>query len=203
MLPSALMQSRTAMYTPHVTTTPRELDINFGFAYGGLSIDIRRTLEPDYDPELDYDHRSPMLTEMVIVDEADRLKTVGLEILRDHFDRHDMGLILIGMPGFERRLARYPQLYSRIGFVHHFLPLDSADVQPVLVRYWNQIGLPFDPKDPTDVESSAAVSRITGGNFRLIERLMTQVARVLDINNLDTITPDVIEAARETLVVGT
>ena len=32
---------------------------------------------------------------------------------------------------------------------------------------------------------------------------MTQVARVLDINNLDTITPDVIEAARETLVVST
>ncbi len=46
------------------------------------------------------------------------------------------------------------------------------------------------------------VVRITGGNFRLVERLMTQVARILTINNLDTITPDSIEAARETLVVG-
>jgi hypothetical protein len=32
---------------------------------------------------------------------------------------------------------------------------------------------------------------------------MTQILRVMDINQLDAITPDVIEAARETLVVGT
>ena len=32
---------------------------------------------------------------------------------------------------------------------------------------------------------------------------MTQVARVMDINQLDAITPDVVHAARQTLVVGT
>ena len=32
---------------------------------------------------------------------------------------------------------------------------------------------------------------------------MTQVLRVMNINQLNDITPDVIEAARETLVVGT
>jgi hypothetical protein len=46
------------------------------------------------------------------------------------------------------------------------------------------------------------VTRITGGNFRLIERLMSQVGRVLEINQLDTITREVVEAARPTLVVG-
>jgi DNA transposition AAA+ family ATPase len=44
-------------------------------------------------------------TELLIFDEAERLKTQGLEQLRDFFDRNDIGLILIGMPGFEKGVA--------------------------------------------------------------------------------------------------
>ena len=38
---------------------------------------------------------------------------------------------------------------------------------------------------------------------QIIRTITTQVLRVMNINQLDNITPDVIEAARETLVVGT
>ena len=85
-------------------------------------------------------------------------------------------MILIGMPGFDRQLARYPQLYSRIGFAHQYKPLDVDDLPLVLTNYWDQLGLPLDPDDTNDFETVSAVVRITGGNFRLIERLMTQVA---------------------------
>ncbi len=46
------------------------------------------------------------LVEMVIIDEAERMPTSALELVRDIFDRTGMGLILIGMPGMEKRLSR-------------------------------------------------------------------------------------------------
>ena len=203
-LPETVLASRTILWTPYVTTTPRELEREIDYLTGQISTSIEHVYDPDYDPELLWETiYRPERIELLIVDEADRLRTSGLEQLRDYFDRRDVGLILIGMPGFERRLARYPQLYSRIGFVHQYRPLDPEDIQPVLGYYWQYLGHTLDPARETDAESVLTVVRITGGNFRLIERLMTQVLRVMDINQLDTITPDVVEAARETLVVGT
>lgn len=46
---------------------------------------------------------------LLVVDEAGRLKMAGLEQMRSIFDQGRIGLILIGMPGLEKRLARYPQ----------------------------------------------------------------------------------------------
>ena len=54
-----------------------------------------------------------------------------------------------------------------------------------------------------DEESVASILRVTGGNFRLLHRLLTQIGRVLEINELTSVTTPVVEAARESLVIGT
>ncbi len=52
----------------------------------------------------------------------------------------------------------------------------------MLAQYWEHLGQPFDPDNTEHAETANAVTQITGGNFRLIERLMTQIARVMAIN---------------------
>src|ERR1700736_3371152 len=110
-------------------------------------------------------------------------------------------MILIGMPGLEKKLVRYPQFYSRIGFVHEFRPLAAKEVRELLDRRWLPPGVCL-PQQPLDAETVAAIIRITGGNFRLLNRLLTQMERILEINALEEVTKAVVEAARETLVIG-
>src|SRR4029079_12013414 len=114
---------RTVLYTPPVANTPRRIDQDIH----GLRLLLTDLIQamPQVLAGQPYG-LAPLaldVTELIIVDEADRLKTASLEQLRDIYDQSELGLVLIGMPGLEKRLARYPQLYSRVGFVHAFKPL--------------------------------------------------------------------------------
>src|SRR5260370_26692860 len=143
----------------------------------------------------------PDPTTLILVDEADRLQMNSLEQMRSIFDEGKAGMVLIGMPGIEKRIARLPQFYSRIGFVHEFRPLDSTEMQKLLERHWAPLGVTL-PKEPFAPEVVARLIRMTGGNFRLLTRLLTQIERVLDVNHLQTVSSEVVEAARDSLLIG-
>ena len=74
----------------------------------------------------------PDPTTLIIVGKADRLSINSFEQLRSIFDGSGLGLGLIGMPGIEKRVARYPQFFSRIGFVHEFRSLPVVDMEFLL-----------------------------------------------------------------------
>jgi DNA transposition AAA+ family ATPase len=147
-------------------------------------------------------NRVTTLVELLIIDEAERLNATALELLRDNHDRTHLPMILIGMPGIDQRFRHYPQLYSRLGFSHRYRALGRDELLFVLDRHWKRLGRTLDPDDFTDAQAIAAVERITRGNFRLLERLFPQITRVLKINQLETITDDVVEAAASILVIG-
>jgi DNA transposition AAA+ family ATPase len=142
-------------------------------------------------------------TELIVIDEADRLKIQSLEQVRHIFDQGGISVILIGMPGLEKQLARYPQLYSRIGFVHEYGLLSPESTLSLLHDKW----LPADVILPegafTDEEGVAAIIRIAQGNFRRLFMLLMQIARILELNRDQTaVTREVVTAARASLVIG-
>ncbi|EOT30528.1 AAA family ATPase [Enterococcus saccharolyticus] len=140
--------------------------------------------------------------DLIIVDEIDRLKLQQLEQLRSIYDENDLAMIFIGMPGIEKRLSRYPQLYSRIGFAHEFDNLSKDETHHILEYKWSDLGIDLKLEDFSDYEAITTIIKITKGNFRLIHRLFAQIDRILKINNLDVITVDVVEAAKDSLVIG-
>ena len=199
-LPQQVAESRTLFYTLDVTNSPRQIkdQIETGkVLLRGVEIKAER------DPSLSTYSSDRESCELIIVDETDRLKMPSLEQLRDMYDQEHFGLVLVGMPGLEKRLARYPQLYSRIGFAHTFRPLSNEEMVFVLEHHWKKIGSALQPDDFTDQEAVAAVIRVTAGNFRLLQRLFSQIERILKLNDLKTITKEVVETARDCLVIGT
>ena len=198
---AALARKRTVFYTPAVLSTPRQVRDDLT----GLTVQVSACINEHLINTGELPTRPKTLgrhVELIIIDESDRLNATALEMVRDHYDRDNVAVVLIGMPGIEKRFSRYPQLYSRVGFAHEYRPLSKDELRFVLERRWPKYGHPLDPDDFTDAQALAAIARITRGNFRLIDRLFTQMERIMQINELNTITDDVVEAARSTLVIG-
>lgn len=198
-----ILDCYSVFYTAPVANTPTRVEREMGELYDRFTQLIKwmkGTVEGKTVYELET--RTPKVVDLIIVDEADRLNASGLEQVRDIYDRNQVGLVLIGMPGIEKRLSRYAQLYSRVGFVHHFKQLSVTEMRFILEEKWQNLHLPLDFSDFTDKEAISAVVRITGGNFRLLHRLFGQIERIVEINELETITKEVVETARENLVIG-
>lgn len=200
---AAANKARTVFYTPDVICRPRALADDIDQLRGNIDAYIRKHTENRLEArEMPRPRQAINTIELIMIDESERLTPNAIEILRDHHDRTRTAIILIGMPGIDQQFRHYPQLYSRLGFAHHYRTLASEELLFVLDRQWKHLGHTLNPDDFTDAQAVAAIERITRGNFRLLERLFPQIKRVLAINELETITDDVVEAAASVLVIG-
>jgi DNA transposition AAA+ family ATPase len=209
--PHYLLDCRTVVFIPEVNTTPSKLleqveASRIKLKYAVNHAQNSRYAENEVGQDINTIPQTAIkdCTELIIVDEAERLKVQGLEQLRDIYDKSNIGLILMGMPGLEKSLSRYPQLYSRVGFVHQFNVLSHEDMLRVIQHKWRQLETDFDLNTLSSKQYQAisAIVAATANNFRLVERLFSQIERVMRINDLTAIDKVVVETAREMLVIG-
>jgi hypothetical protein len=74
-------------------------------------------------------------------------------------------------------------------------------MQSLLERHWTPIGVNL-PETSFSPEVIARLIRITSGNLRLLTRLLTQIERVLSVNDAQAVSLEIVEAARDSLVIG-
>jgi hypothetical protein len=66
--------------------------------------------------------------------------------------------------------------------VHAFRPLSAEGVRDLFRRPWLPAGIVLPDEGLHEEAVMTTIIRITGGNFRLLHRLLTQIARLVEIN---------------------
>jgi hypothetical protein len=155
-----------------------------------------------YGLEIPSHAREQHYAKIIIIDESERLKPEAFELIREIYDSGQANFIFIGMPGIEKTMSRFPQLYSRIGFVHQFKNMGNQELKFILENHLGKLNFNLKDDDYNDQEVISTVLRITNGNFRLVDRVIKQARRIMKVNCMTTITKEIIEAARSCLLIG-
>ena len=137
--------------------------------------------------------RCPTQATLIVVDEADRLQMNSLEQVRSRLR--------------QRRYGHDPNRHAWHREAHRSLPSGSTrvsasfmssgrlvnqEVQELLERCWTPPGVTL-PDSGFSPEVGARLVRMTGGNLRLLTRLLTQVERVLGVNDAQVISVEIVE----------
>jgi hypothetical protein len=75
---------------------------------------------------------------------------------------------------------RFPAILFPDRFVHEFRPLSAVEIRGLLA--WSLRAIELPSMASVDQETIATIIRITGGNFRLLARLLMQIERILKLN---------------------
>lgn len=129
---------------------------------------------------------------LIIIDEADKLVSKytqkKMEILRAIFDQADVGIVIAGEPKLEAQIKSYlVRMANRVDFYASLRGLTASEVESYLEGY--------DVQPEALAELRARACNLQTGCFRLLDRTLNNVARILSESGGDTITLKTIEQA--------
>ena len=136
-------------------------------------------------------------TELIILDETERLNRQCLEMVRAIYDRTRVPVLLIGMPEVLRGLRSHKKFHSRIGIAYEYEPLSYEQLAEYL-NLLHPLLLDIDPVAEKDLLEF--IFKATRGEFRRINRLVKQAERVRRANKHPVLSLSVFEAATNLLL---
>jgi DNA transposition AAA+ family ATPase len=129
---------------------------------------------------------------LIVIDEADKLVSKftqkKMEILRAIFDQSDVGIVIAGEPKLEAQIKSYlGRMANRVDFYASLRGLTSAEVESYLSGY--------DIDQDALAELKTRACDMQSGCFRLLDRTLQNVFRILSETGNDRISLKVIEQA--------
>ena len=129
---------------------------------------------------------------LLIIDEADKLVSKytqkKMEILRAIFDQSDVGLVIAGEPKLEVQIKTYlTRMANRVDFYAQLGGLTPSEVESYLQD--------FDMTPEALLELKARACNPQTGCFRLLDRTLSNVRRILAESGEELITREVIGRA--------
>lgn len=129
---------------------------------------------------------------LLIIDEADKLISKytqkKMEILRGIFDQSDVGMVIAGEPKLEAQIKSYlTRFANRVDFYACLKGLNTQEVQNYLAGY------KIEPEAMGELVSRACNNQT--GCFRLLDRTLNNIVRILNESGQDTVTLKIIAQA--------
>ncbi len=122
----------------------------------------------------------------IVIDEVDHMlhDSKVIETMRDIYDETGNPFLLIGMQDAERKLKRFPHLYSRFADVYKAKPISADEIQDIADQLCDY---------PLEQQSAQLLFERTNGEFRKIMRWLKVLERKAHTNSLKAITPALIK----------
>lgn len=129
---------------------------------------------------------------LLIIDEADKLVSKytqkKMEILRAIFDQSDVGLVIAGEPKLEAQIKTYlVRMANRVDFYASLRGLSPSEVEGYLEG--------FQISPDALIELKARACNMQTGCFRLLDRTLSNVKRILANRGEEVVTVKIIEQA--------
>jgi DNA polymerase III delta subunit len=120
-----------------------------------------------------------------------------LEAICDFAEDHKPGIVLLGMPGFDRRIRNYDQINNLVGFYHIFNTPRTDELRAILEARWQH--------QQVTIEDGAIkmLEKVTSSNIRKLVNINAEMSRVCELNSISIITPDLVKLASKTLLLDT
>ena len=194
--PPKLETCYTAIYTPDVSCTVKRVESGLALLRNRFDELIKHSM-CWHNPEEWYRTQRQRFLEVLIVDKAQRLPLKCLEVIADFGKKHGIGIVLIGLPGFDRRIRNYQPIDNYVGFYHVFNTPRTEELRAILEARWQCPEITF--------EDSAVqlLQKVTNSNIQKLVNINAEMSRVCELSSVTIITPDLVTLASKTLLLDT